>query len=43
MSLELYCQNCGERAEHEEIEENPDMQCGNCGDDEWGYNNDGEY
>ncbi len=29
------CSNCGERAEHEEINENPDMECGNCGSCEW--------
>lgn len=29
------CANCGERAEHEEIDENPDMKCSNCGDCEW--------
>lgn len=30
-----YCDNCGERAEHEEIEENHSMTCSNCGSSEW--------
>lgn len=34
-SLAYICQTCGERAEHEEIEENPGMQCPNCGDCNW--------
>ena len=29
------CDTCGERAEHEEIEENPRMRCSNCGDRNW--------
>jgi DNA-directed RNA polymerase subunit RPC12/RpoP len=29
------CDTCGERAEHEEIEENPKMRCSNCGDRSW--------
>lgn len=34
-SLSYECQTCGERAEHEEIEENPGMRCPNCGDSDW--------
>ena len=34
-SLAYYCGNCGERAEHEEIEDNPNLICGNCGGTEW--------
>jgi hypothetical protein len=29
------CDTCGERAEHEEIEENPRKRCSNCGDSNW--------
>jgi DNA-directed RNA polymerase subunit RPC12/RpoP len=29
------CDTCGERAEHEEIAENPRMRCSNCGDRNW--------
>lgn len=29
------CSVCGERAEHEEIEENPNLRCGNCGNSDW--------
>jgi ribosomal protein S27AE len=29
------CATCGERAEHEEIEDNPNLKCGNCGDSDW--------
>lgn len=35
-STSYECRTCGERAEHEEIEENPNMKCGNCGDSDWG-------
>ena len=38
-SLAYYCRNCGERAEHEEIEENPDLICGNCGASDWADEN----
>ena len=34
-SLAYYCGTCGERAEHEEIEDNPGMKCPNCGDCDW--------
>lgn len=34
-SLAYYCATCGERAEHEEIEDNPRMTCSNCGDSNW--------
>ena len=34
-SLAFYCGTCGERAEHEEIEDNPRMKCSNCGDCDW--------
>jgi Zn finger protein HypA/HybF involved in hydrogenase expression len=30
-----YCDTCGDRAEHEEIDENPSMKCSNCGSSEW--------
>ena len=29
------CTMCGERAEHEEIDDNPHMKCGNCGNSQW--------
>ena len=29
------CDNCGERAEEEELEETPGMKCGNCGARAW--------
>ena len=40
-----YCDTCGERAEHEELEENPNMKCGNCGNRDWVSENeyDSEY
>ena len=31
----FYCDTCGDRAEHEEIDENPSMKCSNCGSSEW--------
>jgi DNA-directed RNA polymerase subunit RPC12/RpoP len=34
-SLAYYCATCGKRAEHEEIEENPNMRCSNCGNRSW--------
>jgi DNA-directed RNA polymerase subunit RPC12/RpoP len=34
-STAYQCNTCGERAEHEEIEENPRMRCSNCGDRSW--------
>lgn len=34
-SMAYYCDTCGERAEHEEIEDNPRMKCSNCGDSNW--------
>lgn len=34
-SLAYYCRTCGERAEHEEIEDNPHLKCGVCGDSDW--------
>jgi len=34
-SLAFYCATCGERAEHEEIEDNPNLVCSNCGDSNW--------
>ena len=34
-SLAYTCGTCGERAEHEEIEDNPNMRCPNCGDCNW--------
>jgi DNA-directed RNA polymerase subunit RPC12/RpoP len=29
------CNDCGERAEHEEIEDNPRMKCTNCNSCAW--------
>ena len=29
------CVTCGERAKHEEIKDNPNMVCGNCGNSDW--------
>jgi DNA-directed RNA polymerase subunit RPC12/RpoP len=34
-STAYQCNTCGERAEHEEIEENPRMRCSNCRDRSW--------
>jgi len=34
-SLAYICGTCGERAEHEEIEDNPNMRCSNCGNVNW--------
>jgi len=34
-SQAYFCNTCGQRAEHEEIEENPRMKCSNCGDSDW--------
>jgi len=34
-STSYTCETCGERAEHEEMQENPDMKCSNCGDRAW--------
>ena len=45
-SLAYMCGVCGERAEHEEIEENPNMKCSNCGHSEWEIEHDdydGDY
>lgn len=30
-----YCDDCGERLEHEEYEENPNQRCSNCGGHNW--------
>jgi len=38
-SMAYYCRTCGDRAEHEEIEENPNKKCGNCGDSDWADEN----
>lgn len=34
-STAYYCATCGERAEHEEMEADPNMKCPNCGDSDW--------
>jgi len=34
-SSSYVCVTCGERAEHEEIEDNPRMRCSNCGGNQW--------
>jgi len=34
-SSSYVCVTCGERAEHEEIEDNPRMRCPNCGGNQW--------
>ena len=34
-STAYQCNTCGERAEHEEIEDDPNLICGNCGDSDW--------
>lgn len=34
-SMSYYCGTCGEIANHEEIENNPNIECSNCGDCNW--------
>lgn len=44
-SSAFYCGTCDERAEHEEIEDNPRLKCPNCGDSNWEdeYERDNRY